>query len=574
MKRVWDIFAIDDFEAESLARSLDIPGLLARLLLNRHVRDEQAGRRFLSPALSDLHDPFLMRDMDIVVARIVEALKAGEKVCIWGDYDVDGVTATSIMLLFLRLVGLQVEYHIPSRIEEGYGLNLQTLERIAVGGTRLLITVDCGVSDLEPIRRAVALGMDVVVLDHHQVSEELPPAVGILNPHRPDCGFPTEDLAAVGVAFNLVMALRAELRGRGAFRDGKEPNLREMLDLVALGTVADIVPLLDENRIITRFGLEELTAGRRPGVAALKEVAGLTGGSVSAGQVAFRLAPRINAAGRLGSADKAVELLTTRSYSRALSLARELDEENARRQGIEQTIYQNALEQAEKLSAGGRPGSLVLASEGWHVGVVGIVASRLVERFGCPVVMVSIDGEQCRGSARGVEGVHLYEAMAGCAEHLTTFGGHRMAAGLSIAREEIESFRNAFGRAIAEQRAGVEACKTIHVDAEAQPSDWSFEAVESLGRLAPHGLGNPEPVFVGRNLEVKSVRVVGREPPLHLKATVLDGGRAWGLIGFRMADRIDGFRDRMDLVYIPEFNTFDGQTTVQLRMVDARPSVS
>ncbi len=572
MKKVWDIREVDDSEAESLARALGISPLVARLLLLRGVTDPDSGRRFLEPALGDLHDPFMMRDMDKVVGRVIDALKAGDRVCVWGDYDVDGITATSVLLLFLKSLGLRVDYHIPSRLEEGYGLNEAEIDRIAEAGTRLLVTVDCGVSDLDPIRHAVSRGLDVVVLDHHQVPDELPEAVGILNPHRPDCSFPTQDLAAVGVAFNLIMALRKELRDRNAFGDEGEPNLRELLDLVALGTVADIVPLMDENRIITRFGLEELSAGRRPGVAALKEVAGLLSGGVTAGQVAFRLAPRINAAGRLGSAAQGVELLTTRSYSAALKLARQLDQANAKRQGIEQTIYQQALNQAEGLRADRKPAALVLSSDDWHVGVVGIVASRLVEKFSCPVVLVSMDGETGRGSARGLEGVHLYDAMATCADHLEAFGGHRLAAGLSIRRDAVKAFGRAFERAIAAQQDGAELKKTVQVDGLARPSDWTPEAVTALQQLQPHGLGNPEPVFLARGLTLKGTRPVGREPPYHLKAAALDDGRSWDVIGFRMADKIDQARGPVDLLYTPEFNTWEGQTSIQLRMIDLRPA--
>ncbi len=572
MRRAWEIRQTEDAAAEDLARALGVAPLIARLLLNRGVSDADAGRRFLSPSLQDLHDPFRMCHMDRAVERVLTALRRGEQVAVWGDYDVDGITATSLLLLFLRRIGLRCSYHIPSRLEEGYGLNTPAIDHIAAAGSSLLITVDCGVSDVEPIAHAVERGLDVLVLDHHQVPETLPAAVGILNPHQPDCGFPTRDLAAVGVAFNLVMALRAELRRRDAFIDGEEPNLREVLDLVALGTVADIVPLLDENRIITRFGLEELSAGRRPGVAALKEVAGLFGGAVSAGQVAFRLAPRINAAGRLGSASKGVELLTTRSYSTALKLARELDAVNAKRQGIEQTIYRQAVEQAERQTGGGKPGVLVLASEQWHVGVVGIVASRLVEKFGCPVVLVSLAGEAGRGSARGIDGVHLYDAMVNCADHLLAYGGHRMAAGLSIERASVERFRDAFGQAIEQQRAGQVLRKTVHIDAAVQPAQWQDAEVSTLAQLAPHGLGNPEPLFVGRGLELRSVRAVGREEPHHLKAVCIDGERRLDVIGFRMADRIREIDGPMDLVYVPEFNTWEGQTNLQLRLIDLRPS--
>ena len=280
----------------------------------------------------------------------------------------------------------------------------------------------------------------------------------------------------------------------------------------------------------------------------------------------------VRALGRLADASSGVELLTTRSYSDALKLARELDRANAKRQGIEQNIYKQALEQAEKRRAERKPAALVLSSDDWHVGVVGIVASRLVERFGCPVVLVSMDGDTGRGSARGLEGVHLYDAMLSCADHLQAYGGHRLAAGLTVQRDQLSRFERGFERAIADQQAGRELTKTLKVDGEAMPSAWNTEAVSALQQLQPYGLGNPEPVFLARNLELKGTRAVGREAPYHLKATALDDGRGWDVIGFRMADRIEDTRGPVDLLYTPEFNTWEGQTSIQLRLVDLRPA--
>ncbi len=572
MDRLWDIREVESIEAESLARELGIPDFLGRLLLLRGVKNAKEAKRFLAPDLADLHDPFTMKDMQKAVERILKSLLKKEKVCVWGDYDVDGITSTSVLLLFLRQVGLDVVYHIPSRLEEGYGLNEVEIDRIYSEGSSLLITVDCGVSDFKAIEHARSIGLDVLVLDHHQVPDELPPAIAVLNPHRKDCSFETEDLAAVGVVFNLVMALRAKLRTKGFFGDADEPNLRELMDLVALGTVADIVPLLGENRTITYFGLKELSAARRPGVAALKEVSGLRWGDVSAGQVAFRLAPRINAAGRLGSASNGVDLLTTKSYSKALRLARLLDEANVERQGIEQQIYEQAMRQAADMLQGQQPQSLVLSSDNWHVGVVGIVASRLVEQFGCPVVLVSLDGQEGRGSARGVTGTHLYEAMASCSQYLVTFGGHRMAAGLTIMRENLDDFRRSFANAILKQKEQGATGKVYSVDAQVQPSSWTPSMVRALLSMAPFGLGNPEPVFLAKNLLIRSARTVGKEPPYHLKAVASEGGSSWDVIGFRMGQRLSEVEKYSDILYTPEFNTWDGQTSIQLRLLDFRPT--
>ena len=570
MRRVWQIRESDPALAEHLASALDIHPLVARVLTQREVSTEEEGRRFLSPALSDLHEPGLMKGMDAAVDRLVRAVKAGEQLCIYGDYDVDGVTSVSLLSLFLREVGLAPDYFIPSRLREGYGLNPESVGQIAEKGTSLLITVDCGISDLDEIQQARDAGMDVIVIDHHQVPERLPPAVAILDPHQPGCRFPAKDLAAVGVTFNLVMALRARLRELGRFRHGEEPNLKEYLDLVALGTVADIVPLLGENRIITHFGLSELTAGRRPGVAALKEMAGMLSRQVAVGQVAFRLAPRINAVGRLGEASGAVELLTTNSYSQALQLARELEKANSERQTIEQRILKQAQEEAQKAVDRG-DNALVLASEKWHPGVIGIVASKLVDRYARPVVMIALEGEQGRGSARGIEQVHLYQTLQKCSDDLLGFGGHRAAAGLSIARDRVDGFRAAFLSQVEEAVAREPAERMILVDGEVQPSGFDHQLIEQLGVLAPHGLGNPEPLFIARNLTVKSSRTVGREPPYHLKMAFADGGQTWDAIGFGMGDRASDVIDYMDLVYTPEFNTWEGKVSIQLKLRDLRP---
>jgi single-stranded-DNA-specific exonuclease len=575
MRRVWQIRESDPDLAEHLANVLDVHPLVARLLTQREVSTEEEGSRFLSPALSDLHDPGLMKGMDAAVDRLVRAVKAGERLCIYGDYDVDGVTSVSLLSLFLKEVGLKPDYFIPSRLREGYGLNPEAISLITKKGTSLLITVDCGISDVDEIQQAREAGMDVIIIDHHQVPEQLPPASAILDPHQPGCQFPAKDLAAVGVTFNLVMALRSHLRELGRFRHGRhseEPNLKEYLDLVALGTVADIVPLLGENRIITHFGLSELTAGRRPGVAALKEMAGMLSRQVAVGQVAFRLAPRINAVGRLGEASSAVELLTTNSYSQALHLARELDKANSERQSIEQRILKQAEEEARKAVDHGDK-ALVLASEEWHPGVIGIVASKLVDRYSRPVVMIALEGERGRGSARGTEQIHLYQTLQRCADDLLGYGGHRAAAGLSIARERVDDFRAAFLSQVEQVIAREPAEKKILVDAEVQLSMFSHQLVEQLGVLAPHGMGNPEPLFVARNLTVKSSRTVGREPPYHLKMAFAEGSQTWDAIGFGMGERINDVIEYMDVLYTPEFNTWEGKVSIQLKLRDIRPAL-
>jgi single-stranded-DNA-specific exonuclease len=575
-RRVWEIRQYNSALAKALSDELGLPLVIAKLLVQRKVMTGEQGRRFLAPTLEELDDPDTMKGMPKAVERIVAALRLDEKICIWGDYDVDGVTSVALLLLFLRSAGLEADYHIPSRLQDGYGLNADALDEIASKGTNLLITVDCGITEVELVRHAKKSGMDVIIIDHHQVPQELPPAVAILNPHQEGCRFPTKELAAVGVTFNLVMALRRTLRSHGMFNGNQEPNLKECLDLVSLGTVADIVPLLDENRIITYFGLTELTAGRRPGIAALKEVSGIMKDKVTAGQVAFRLAPRINAVGRLGEASLAVDLLTTNSYSKALSLARKLDETNSQRKGIEQEIMDDALRQAEP-QVEKSASALVLASDRWHLGVVGIVASRLVERFERPVVMIVVEGKEGRGSARSTEHIDLYSAISDCDDYLLQFGGHRAAAGLTIDQEKIDEFRNAFTAAIDKQVAESGAKKIIYVDEHLQPAELSIDLVESINVLAPHGMGNPEPLFLAKNLFVKSARLVGHDPYYHLKATLSDNHQAaggngpnWDTIGFGMGDKINEFKGQVDIIYSPTINLWSGQPSIQLKLKAAR----
>lgn len=571
MKRVWDIRPADPQAASRLARQLSLPPVLARLLVARGLVEQEQARAFLTPRLADLADPGVMLGMDDAVERLVQAGRAGERITIWGDYDVDGVTSVSLLLLFLRRLGFSVDYYIPSRLEEGYGLNSEAVREIIQRGTQLLVTVDCGISDYRQVEEARQAGVQVLIIDHHQVPVDMPQAVAVLDPHRPGCPFQQKDAAAVGVTFYLLMALRARLRRLGRFDADCQPNLRELLDLVALGTVADMVPLTGDNRILVHFGLRELTAGRRPGIAALKEVAGLLHSAVTAGQVAFRLAPRINAVGRLGRAGLAVELLTTDSYARALQLARELDRANSERQALEQRILLQAMQQAQQAHERGDP-ALVLWSDDWHIGVVGIVASRLVECFGCPALLVALDGDMGKGSARSVEGVHLYRALEQCEPLLEAYGGHRAAAGLSIRRENLASFRREFTRQVVQQLDRRQHQPPYWLDGEVAPEHWTAELIENLERLQPFGLGNPEPVFLVRGLEVAGARLVGRDGPKHLKLTLRAGQRTYDAIGFGMGDRLPEARGRIDLAYSPQLNDWDGGMSIQLRVRNLRPA--
>ncbi len=568
VERRWVEVEADAARSAALAAALGLHPLAARILAARGLGDPEAARAFLDPRLADLPDPFLMRGMEGAVARIVAAVERGERIATYGDYDVDGVTSTVLLAGFLRAAGADVVTYTPHRLVEGYGLNVAAVERLVAGGARLVVSLDCGITSVAEVAAAAALGVDAVVVDHHTVPVELPAAVAILNPHQPGCGYPSKELAAVGVTFALVMALRRRLRERGRFGDGRpEPNLREALDLVALGTIADVVPLTGANRILVRHGLEELARSRRPGILALKRVAGIPGGApVSAGQVGFRLGPRINAAGRLDDAGRGVRLLATADPAEAEALAQELDRENQARQEIERRMLEEArADAAARVAAGAR--GLVLAREGWHPGVVGIVAARVAERFHRPAVLIGIAEGVGKGSGRSIEGFHLHAALAACGEHLERFGGHRHAAGLTLAAARIEPFRRAFEAHAAAALADDDLVPRCRVDGWIAEREATAQVAEALARLGPFGAGHPEPVLALRTRALRA-RTVGAGGQ-HLKLGLAGGLDA---IGFGMGERAAGCEGPIEAAFTLGFDEWDGARRLQLRLRDLRPA--
>ncbi len=556
---------MDGKGAARLATALRIHPLAARVLAARGLGDPASARAFLAAPLTDLPDPFTMVGMEAAVARIVRAVEGGERIACYGDYDVDGVTSTALLAGFLQAAGADAVTYVPHRLAEGYGLNSEAVAKLAANGVRLLVTLDCGITSLEEVRVAAALGVETVVVDHHTVPVELPAAAAILNPHQPGCAYPSKDLAAVGVTFALAMALRRRLRERGRFGEGRpEPNLKEQLDLVALGTVADVVPLVGANRILVRWGLEELARTRRPGLRALKRVAGIAEGTpITAGQVGFRLAPRINAAGRLDDAGRCVRLLLTREDAAARVLAEELDRENQERQEIERRILEEAVEDAAALVAAGARG-LVLARDGWHPGVVGIVASRVAERFHRPAVLVGMGAGAGKGSGRSIEGFHLYDALAACSAHLARFGGHRHAAGVTVERSSLDAFRAAFQAVAAERLSPEDLVPRCRIEGWVAEADLTEGAAEGLARLGPFGAGHPEPVFALRGAPGRA-RTVGAGGA-HLKLAL---GRA-DAIGFGMGERLGACAGAIEVAFTLGFDEWDGARRLQLRLRDLR----
>jgi len=545
-------------QAAALARELGAPAAIAQILWNRGLRDAEAARRFVEPRLEDLHDPGLMLGMDRALARIGRALERREKILVHGDYDVDGLTATYLLMSTLSSFGADVGAHIPHRLKDGYGLSTPSIEAAAADGVTLVITVDCGISAHEPIARGAALGVDVVVTDHHEPPALLPLAAAILNPHQPGCAYPYKGLCGVGVAFKLACAL-AETRGGRAV-------VERFLDVVALGTVADAVPLSGENRVLVHHGLRRLQATDRPGLRALIDVAGLTGRRINAGHIGFQLAPRLNAAGRMGSALQALDLLLTDDADRAKSLAQSLDEDNTRRRELDDRVETDAVERVERELQWPDCSSIVLWSEEWHAGVLGIVASRLVERFQRPTLLLAVQEPWARGSGRSAGGLDLTQLLTDCAELLHTYGGHAYAAGLSVARDRLTMLRERI-ETLARERLDLDACvPRLVVDVDVPFATIDNEMLDWLDRLPPHGLENPEPVFRSPQVKIESMNTVGNGR--HLKLWLRDPSGGGDAIGFGLGERSTEFVSgtQCAVAYLPQRNEYMGETTVQLKV--------
>jgi len=508
MKKRWCVHSPDHEKISRLVTELSCHRPVAAVLVNRGLSAPEEAATFLRPSFSDMRSPFLMKDMDRAVARLLLALERREKVLVFGDYDADGMTGTALLFNFFAFLGIDVSYYIPDRLTEGYGLTPQSVERQAVGrDIGLIVTVDCGISSHEAVRKANCCGIDVIVTDHHEPSEQPLEAFAILNPKQPDCASGLTCLAGVGVAFNLALALRKRLRDEGFWKTRPEPNLKASCDLVALGTVADMVPILQENRIYVKAGLEVLATAARPGMTALIDVCKMTNGHLDTWDVAFKLAPRLNAAGRLRHGSMGCELLTTSNSRIAQTIAHELDHENTRRQHIERQILSHIVQDlgADSETLGR---SLVLDNPTWHEGVIGIVASRLVHQYMRPVVLIAVTDGIGKGSARSPKGFNLFEALERCAQHLEKFGGHESAAGLTLKAENIPAFRRAFDSQVCEMTAPEDFIPRLDIDTEISPAEITPELADELETLAPFGTGNPEPLFMLSDMEVLSTRVV------------------------------------------------------------------
>lgn len=562
----WVVREPEPATVERLIREGNIPPLLARVIANRGIVEPLAANRFLLATLADLYDPFLLLGMEKAVTRLASAVHAGGRVCVYGDYDVDGVTSVALLIDFFRSIGLDDSfYYIPLRLEEGYGLSEEGVAKVAARGAKIIVTVDCGITSVAEAELCASLGIDLIITDHHMPGETIPPAFAVINPLQPGSSFPFKYISGVGVAFNLMIALRSKLRGEGHFAGRDEPNLRGYLDLVTLGTVADIVPLVDENRIFVKFGLKELTTSRRIGVQALKEVAGVNG-EVSCGAVGFRLAPRLNAAGRLEDAALGVELLLCSDRLRAKAMAAELDAGNSERQALEKAILRDALAMVKDTPALSRRRSIVLASEEWHPGVIGIVASRIVDLFHRPTILIALQDGNGRGSGRSIPNFHLHDALNACSGHLLKFGGHKHAAGLSIEESSLEAFIESFDDVASGLLSPADLIPELGIDAVLKPEEISYELAEAIGAMAPFGMGNPEPVFMLESARIIDCRVMKER---HLKLRLAAGGQNLEAVGFNMAEGRD-LPEYVTLAFSMQINDWNGRKSVQLRVKDIK----
>ncbi len=544
---------------KEIVASCGISQVVAEILFYRGIDTVEKAMQFLNPNLERLHDPYSLKDMDKGVQRINKAIQENELITIYGDYDVDGVTSTSILLLFLRQLGARVDYYIPSRHDEGYGLNVAAIKKIGRNGTRLIITVDCGIAALEEIDYASSLGIDVVVTDHHQCSAILPKAVAVINPKRRDQAYPFQYLAGVGVAAKLIQAM------------GGIEAVAEYLDLIAIGTVADVVPLVDENRIFVKFGLTEINQKRRVGISQLAQAAGYDKKEIDAGKIAFGLGPRINAGGRIGHSKHSVILLTTEDVTIARQIAESLNRENEERQRIENEILNQSLNLIDASIDFQKDKAIILTHEGWHHGVVGIVAARLVERFHRPTILICQDGNVGVGSGRSIPGINLYEALFQSKELFQRFGGHEQAVGLSIPIDHVQELKERMNQYLSSAYSPKIFVPSIDYDKDLLLEDIHHSLIKDISQLRPFGMGNPSPVFRIPDACLLWPRKVGKTET-HLKVSIRSETRLMDGIGFKLAYLQGQITDKThyDLIISPEINEWNGVQNLQCNIKSIR----
>jgi single-stranded-DNA-specific exonuclease len=565
-RRHWKIKGVsDELSVQRLTDSLNISPILARLLVLRDIKTFNQAKQFFRPSLDSIHDPFLMDEMESATTRVITALTENQKICIYGDYDVDGTCATALLYMFLKELDANVEFYIPRRLEEGYGLSTAAIDIVKEKGTQLMIAVDCGITAITETDYANQLGIDVIICDHHQPKEDIPKAFAVLDPLKPGCSYPFKYLSGAGVAFKLAQGL--------CERIGKRGLPLKYLDLVALAGAADIVPLIDENRILVNEGLNQVNLNPRPGIEALIEMGRLQTGQLTSGQIVFTLAPRINAVGRLGDAERAVNLLIATNKKDALKLAEVLETENYERRKIDVDTFEAAKELVDSQIDLDEELAIVLHNEHWHPGVIGIVASRLVEKYYRPsVLLTTIDGI-AKGSARSINGFNIYEALQKCDDLLLHFGGHQAAAGLAMEVDKIDEFRIRFNEVLKSSITSEDLSEEISIDSKIRFSEITPKFLRILEQFSPFGPGNLRPVFLSESVHIANVpRIVGNN---HLVANFKQSGtdKVFDAIGFNMGDHFDMIKQNnceLDIIFSVDKTIRDSRIFPQLKLKDIK----
>ena len=562
MNKKWEIYQTNEEKVEKLQEKYKLNRLLSTLLTNRGIIEEAEITKFLNPKRSDFYDPFGMPDMEKAAERILKAIKDKEQIIIYGDYDVDGITSVTVLKSFLEERGIQVNVYIPNRLNEGYGLNKTAVEEIVKQGNKLMITVDCGITAVDEVEYAKTFGIETIITDHHEPAEELPKAIAVVDAKRKDNKYECRNLAGVGVVFKLIQALSIKL--------GLDPKeYLKYLDIVCVGTISDIVPLTDENRVIVKLGLKLVEQTKNLG---LKEILQSCGYSkINSTTISFGVAPRINACGRMGHQEEALNLLLSKDGNEVKELTQKINEYNKTRQEIEKNIYNEAVEQIEKEGLDTK-NTIVVSGKGWHHGVIGIVSSKITELYFKPSILLCEEDGECKGSGRSIPGFDLHEALMECNDTIDKFGGHAMAVGINIKKEKVEEFKEEFEK-IAKEKEVDKIIPILNLDAEIKLDDVNKEMVDSLKELEPFGEDNKMPIFAFRNLKIDSIRSLSDGK--HLRLSVKDNKNIINAIGFNMGALADTYRigDRVDIAGNLEINSFNGVDSIQINIKDIMKSI-
>ena len=561
MNKKWQVYESNEKEINKISEKYNVNRLLSTILVNRKIKEEDI-EVFLNPTRNNFHNPFLMPDMEIAVERIIKAIKNNEKVIIFGDYDVDGITSITVLKSFLEDRGIHVDQYIPNRLEEGYGLNKPAIDEIAKNNYNLMITVDCGISGIEEIEYANSLGLETIVTDHHEVGDKLPNALAVVDAKRKDNQYPCRDLAGVGVVFKLIQAIGIKL-------GLEEKEYLKYLDIVCVGTISDIVPLVDENRVIAKLGLMLVKQTKNMGLKSLLMSSGYK--NIDSNTISFGVAPRINACGRMGHADEALKLFLSKDIYEVNELTKKLNNYNTLRQEKERAIYEDAINQIESNRLNEK-NAIIIAGENWHHGVIGIVSSKITDLYFKPSILLCYEDDLAKGSGRSIPGFDLHEALMKCQNTIDRFGGHAMAIGITIKRDKFEDFKKEFEEVAKEAKID-EIIPIINIDAKINLSEINKEMVASLKQLEPFGEGNKKPIFAFKNLKIDSIRALSEGK--HIKMTLKDGNTIVNAIGFNLGYLADEYKigDKIDVVGTLEINSFNGVDNLQINIKDVMKSI-